>query len=80
MQSYLKDREQFTPGTKSTPARQAISPLAKVSLSKSGSSSHKEHGCPEVKCIKHGDRVTRIIVTCSCGEVIEIDCVYPDPA
>lgn len=30
-----------------------------------------------VECIKQGDRVTKLIVTCTCGERIEIDCQYP---
>ncbi len=31
----------------------------------------------QVECVKQGDKVVRLIVTCSCGERIEIDCVYP---
>ena len=30
-----------------------------------------------VECIRQGDKVVKLIVTCSCGEKIEIDCVYP---
>jgi hypothetical protein len=32
---------------------------------------------PQVEAVKQGDKVTRLIVTCSCGEKIEIDCLYP---
>ena len=32
---------------------------------------------PSVEAIKEGDKVVRIVVTCSCGERIEIDCLYP---
>ncbi|PTY08780.1 hypothetical protein DB347_04195 [Opitutaceae bacterium EW11] len=32
---------------------------------------------PTVECVKQGDKVVRLIVTCTCGEKIEIDCVYP---
>ena len=32
---------------------------------------------PTVEAIKQGDKVVRLIVTCSCGERIEIDCLYP---
>jgi len=31
----------------------------------------------DIEVVKQGDRVTRLIVTCSCGERIEIECVYP---
>lgn len=32
---------------------------------------------PQVEAIKQGDKVVRLVVTCSCGEKIEIDCLYP---
>ena len=32
---------------------------------------------PSVETVKQGDKVVRIIVTCSCGERIEVDCLYP---
>jgi hypothetical protein len=31
-----------------------------------------------VECIKQGDKIVRLVVTCSCGERIEIDCLYPN--
>jgi hypothetical protein len=32
---------------------------------------------PTIECVKQGDKVARIIVTCACGERIEIECLYP---
>lgn len=32
---------------------------------------------PHVETVKEGDKITRLIITCSCGEKIEIDCLYP---
>jgi len=32
---------------------------------------------PTVECVKQGDKVIRLIVTCSCGEKIEVECIYP---
>lgn len=37
----------------------------------------KEAAGPTVEAIKQGDKVVRLVVTCSCGERIEIDCLYP---
>jgi hypothetical protein len=34
-------------------------------------------GGPNVEAVKQGDKIVRLIVTCSCGERIEIDCLYP---
>lgn len=30
-----------------------------------------------VETVKEGEKVVKIVVTCSCGERIEIDCLYP---
>lgn len=32
---------------------------------------------PTVEVIKEGDKVVRLIVVCSCGERVEIECLYP---
>lgn len=32
---------------------------------------------PQIEVVKQGDKVTRLVVTCSCGERIEIECLYP---
>ncbi|WP_415908166.1 hypothetical protein [Oleiharenicola sp. Vm1] len=32
---------------------------------------------PHVEAVKEGDKIVRLVVTCSCGEKIEIDCLYP---
>ena len=33
-------------------------------------------GGATVELVKEGDKVARLIVTCACGERIEIDCIY----
>ncbi|MBX7122539.1 MAG: hypothetical protein K1X42_10450 [Opitutaceae bacterium] len=42
---------------------------------KSSGSDHK-HG-PNIECIKQGDKVVRLLITCTCGEKIEVECLYP---
>jgi hypothetical protein len=32
---------------------------------------------PHVETIKQGDKIVRLVVTCSCGERIEVECLYP---
>jgi hypothetical protein len=32
---------------------------------------------PNIEVVKQGEKVTRLIVTCACGERIEIECLYP---
>ena len=48
------------------------------STSFGGASSHAHQ--PSVETVKKGDKVTHLIVTCACGERIEIDCLYAGPA
>ncbi len=36
------------------------------------------HGAKaNVEIIKEGDKIVRIFVTCTCGERVEIECLYP---
>lgn len=32
---------------------------------------------PNVEVVRQGDKIVRIIVTCACGERIEVECLYP---
>ena len=38
---------------------------------------HEGAGGVTVEVVKEGDKVARLLVTCACGEKIEIDCIYP---
>lgn len=40
-------------------------------------SAKDSESAPTIECVKQGDKVVGLIVTCSCGERIEIDCLYP---
>lgn len=40
--------------------------------------SHASAGAgPSVEVVKEGDKVVRLIVTCTCGERVEVECLYP---
>jgi hypothetical protein len=30
-----------------------------------------------VEVVKEGDKVVRLVITCACGERIEVECLYP---
>ena len=32
---------------------------------------------PQIDIVKQGDKIMRIVVTCTCGERTEIECLYP---
>jgi hypothetical protein len=44
------------------------------------SGDHRHSTAPSganVEVIKEGDKVVRLIVTCTCGERVEVECLYP---
>ncbi len=41
-----------------------------------GAAQPAQHG-PNVEVVKQGDKIVRLVVTCSCGERIEVECLYP---
>jgi hypothetical protein len=73
MKSFLSDRPRVsTPGSPEEPAS-AFAPAPKTSPACSGAPAGR---ATSVECVREGDRVTRLIVTCACGERVEIDCLY----
>ena len=32
---------------------------------------------PQIDIVKQGDKIMRIVITCTCGERTEIECLYP---
>ncbi len=81
MKSFLSDRPRV-PGPSTPPPVPA--PLAGPAPSKTPTGhpaaeharAHSTRGPSTVECVREGDRISRLIVTCPCGERIEIDCVY----
>jgi hypothetical protein len=69
MKHYLHGRVQVPEETLSAPA--APADRLRVAPFENGSAS------PNIEIVKQGDKVTRLIVTCTCGERIEIECLYP---
>jgi hypothetical protein len=70
----------------SRPPQPAFAPvISKATEATSGPHANSNPGTPEGKAKKcapivdverEGERITRIRVQCSCGEVIELDCQY----
>ena len=70
-------REQFAPSTAFSfddLERQGRALVARATAHKQQG---KDGAGPTVEAVKQGDKIVRLIVTCSCGERIEIDCLYP---
>lgn len=58
-------------------AAAAMPRFAKVAGTSGTGASGCGSGEANVEVIKEGDKVVRMVVTCSCGERIEIECLYP---
>jgi hypothetical protein len=79
MKSFLAGRNQAT--AVNIQAQVGVTPaeaVARAVAHKHGKDASAGAGAgPSVETVKQGDKVVRIIVTCTCGERIEIDCLYP---
>lgn len=78
MKSFLSGRPQVSANALQPVADSKVFDSARViSHAHHKGGTMPPHGnAPAIECIKQGDKVTRIVVTCSCGERIEIDCMY----
>jgi hypothetical protein len=61
--------------TTAVPADVSASTVTNPSIAPIVSPPH-EHSAPAVSFKRDGDKITRIVVTCRCGETIELTCVY----
>lgn len=53
------------------------SPQQFVAAAETAAPLHARARCePKITVVKEGDKVTRIQVQCSCGEIIDLSCVY----
>jgi hypothetical protein len=32
---------------------------------------------PNIDVVKEGDKIVRLVITCACGERMEVECIYP---
>ena len=83
MDSYLSGRERLgdTPKSKQQPQLKPSQPLGELALPPSADVESKEEcgeGGSRVSYVTEAGRVTKIVVTCACGQVTEIDCNYDD--
>jgi hypothetical protein len=57
-----------------TPALQAPTPRAVLSLT--GVVSPAMASQPNIEVVKEGEKVVRLVITCACGERMEVECLY----
>jgi len=77
MKSFLSGRSHASSDSLQAPAGSNPGFIAKATSIGGVHKDHAQAGGPTVECVKQGDKVTRLIVTCACGDRIEIECLYP---
>lgn len=78
MKSFLSDRPRVaspgSPGERPSALAPAGAPSRPAACAAAGADAGGRS--PSVECVREGDRVVRLVVTCGCGERVEIDCLY----
>lgn len=77
MNSFLQGKKTFAGPPLRPMASSARPSVAPIGISHHGTDKSCGTGQPTVEVVKEGDKVVRLIVVCSCGERVEIDCLYP---
>lgn len=72
MTPFLSDRPRIGGPARPAPAASPFAPPGAPAAP-----AHAAHGGgARVECVREGDRITRLVVVCACGERTEIDCLY----
>jgi len=80
MKSFLHGKKSLS----IPPLHPAVSPVMATSAAAQpkpapapAPAAHQGPGQATVEVIKEGDKVVRLVVVCTCGERVEIECLYP---
>jgi hypothetical protein len=67
----------FLQGKKTLVAEALHPPTFKAALPIAGSvTAPTAPGGPTIEVVKEGDKIVRLVVTCACGERMEVECLY----
>lgn len=85
MKSFLQGKKTLTiPGLRAPTAITPPSNAVSCSTSRSANHAHATPGgnapgasSATVEVVKEGDKVVRLVITCTCGERVEVECIYP---
>jgi hypothetical protein len=78
MKSFLEGKKSLA----AEPLRPALAPGAALAPRCEGARESLKLAVPgpaesHVEVVKEGDKIVRLIVTCVCGERVEVECLYP---
>lgn len=77
MKSFLQGKKTLSVAPLRPLGNPTLAAAATPAAPKAEAKPHEHHGSTaHVDVIKEGDKVVRLVVTCACGERIEIECLY----
>jgi hypothetical protein len=77
MNSFLQGKKILPSSPLTRPFGAALSHAPSCRPQRSPAESSSGPAAVQVEIVKEGDKVVRLVVTCVCGERIEIECLYP---
>jgi hypothetical protein len=66
----------FLQGKKTLPAPALQAPAHKSVLAANGASASGGVSHPNIEVVKEGEKIVRLVITCACGERMDIECLY----
>ncbi len=75
MKSFLQGKKSLSVEPLRAPTAIAAQPQLKCAPTHGGGSAAAPTSA-HVEVVKEGDKVVRLIVTCACGERVEVECLY----
>lgn len=76
MKSFLQGKKTLAIESLRAPMPVANALTAKCHPPREGSAAGAPASSAHVEVVKEGDKVVRLVVTCTCGERVEIECLY----
>lgn len=76
MKSFLQGKKSLSVEPLRAPLAMAAQPQLKCSPAQGAAGGAGASTSAHVEVVKEGDKVVRLIVTCACGERVEVECLY----
>jgi hypothetical protein len=76
MKSFLQGKKTLDAQSLRPPPQLAAALAPRCDASRHGGAATPGASSAHVEVVKEGDKVVRLIVTCVCGERVEIECLY----
>ena len=77
MKPFLQGKKILNVASLHLPPGSGPAPKVHLGGARPQASASPEVASASVETVKEGDKIVRLVVTCACGERVEIECLYP---